>query len=426
MANGWELGLSYLNGLIHLFLNPLLYVFVLFIYLQYRKQMAVERQLFAVRIQSPLKQTIRSLGMGVVGGVIVSLLAGALGIMVQETDMWLLWFLSIGLAFIRLRYLCLAYAAGTLTLLHMLALAIPPSVDAQGIGQVWAWIANVKPAPLLGLVAILHLVEAMFVRWNAGRDASPLFVEGKRGKIIGAYHLQSLWLTPLFILVPTQTAQVLSGSLYPGWPLFSPEYTGLGYGILLLPAVTGFSDLTQTMTPFAKSVQISRQLSLYAVILLGLGYASVWIPALSLLAALFALAGHEGMVWFSRNREQNAPPFFIQPPKGIKVMAVIPGTPAEQIGILPGEVIVKVNGIAVHDKSQLYPALQANPAFCKMELLTYDNELKFVQCAVYAGNHHQLGIIVVPDSSTNYFVNINRLSLIQLVRNGMEKMKLGA
>ncbi|MGD8190228.1 PDZ domain-containing protein [Brevibacillus ginsengisoli] len=426
MASGWVLLTSYLDGMIHLLVNPLLYVFVLFIYLHYRKQMAVERQLFSVRIQSPVRQTIRSIGMGLVGGFVVSLSAGVLGIMVQETDMWLLWFLSILLAVVRLRYLCLAYSAGVLTLLHTIVSLIPFSAETQGLAQVWTWIANVKPVPLLALVAILHLVEGLLVRWNAGRDATPLFVEGKRGRIIGAYHLQSFWLTPLLILVPTQASAVVTASIYPGWPLFSPEYMGLGFGILLLPAITGFSDLTQTMTPLAKSRQISGQLVIYALILLGLSYASVWVPVLSVITALFALIGHEGLFWLSQRREQNAAPFFIQPPKGVKIMAVIPDTPAEQIGLLPGEVIVKVNGSTVQDKSQLYPALQSNPAFCKMEVLTYDNELKFVQCAIYEGNHHQLGIIVVPDSTTDYFVDLRKISLLQLVRDRMEKVKLGA
>ncbi|MGC5324828.1 PDZ domain-containing protein [Brevibacillus sp. SYSU BS000544] len=428
MAYSVELLINYLTAFVHLLLNPLLYVFVLFIYLQYRKQMVVERQLFSARIQSPLKQTVRSIGMGLVGGIIASISAGLLGIMVQETDMWLLWFLSLGLALIRIRFFCLAYSAGILTLLHMLTLLAPNPMGDQGVGIVWTWLANVNPVPLLALVGLLHLIEAMLIRWNAGRDASPLFVEGKRGRIVGAYHLQSFWLTPLLFLVPSQASGLLSTPLYPGWPLFSPENIGLGmgYGLMLLPAVTGFSDLTQTMVSKEKARQASRQLFIYALLLLGLSYASVWLPWLAVFAALYTIAGHEGLFVISQRREQSAPPYFIQSPKGIKVMAVLPDTPAEQMGILPGEIIVKVNGIPVQDKTQLYPALQANPAFCKMEVLTYNNEQKFVQCAIYAGNHHQLGIIVVPDSSTNYFVEVHKMSLIQLIKDRMEKIKLGA
>ncbi len=424
MAFNGELLLSVMKGVGWFFLNPILYVFVLFIYLHYRRQMNLERQLFAVRIQFPLLQTIRSLGMGAAGGLLVSILSAALGVVIQLQDLWLLWGIAICLALVRLRFLCFAYAAGILTLLHGLAQLAPGMAQVAGIGTVWSWLLQAKPVPLLALVAIMHLIEAWLIRWNAGRDASPLFVEGKRGRIVGAYLLHSFWLTPMALLVETAPGSGFSGALFPGWPFFSAE--GLTVGLLLLPTVTGFSDLTQTLTPERKARDIARQLGWYAVLLLALAYVANLLPPLAVLAALFALAGHEGLFWLSQWQERQRPPCFIQSTSGVKIMAVIPGTPAEEMGLLPGEVVVKVNGVAVRNKEELYPALQVNPAFCKMEVLTRGGELKFVQCAVYAGNHHQLGIIVVPDASTRVYVDLHKSSVVQLLKQKLEKLNIGA
>jgi hypothetical protein len=420
----WNLLLNVLHSMGWFLLNPLMYVFVLFIYLHYRRQMIMERQLFSVRIHAPLLQTIRAVGMGLVGGVAASVAAGALGIAVQERDLWMLWILAAALALFRLRFLCMAYGAGLLTMLHGMALLLPAPSSQQGFGIVVGWLQDVAPVPLLGMVAILHLAEALLVRWNAGRDASPLFLEGKRGRIIGGYQLHSFWLTPLALLVPVASGSGWSGALFPGWPLFAPGLDS--FALLFLPAVTGFSDVTTTMVPVHKARAIARQLVWYALVLLAVSYASVWVPPLTVAAALVAILGHEGLFWLSQRREKNAPPAFIQSAEGVKVMAVIPGTPAEEMGIKPGEVIVKVNGIPVRQKEDLYPALQANPAFCKMEVLTYDKEIKFVQCAVYAGNHHQLGIIVVPDASTQYYVDLRRLGVVQLLKQRLERLRIGA
>lgn len=417
------MALSIAYGFAAFFLNPVFYLFLLFIYLHYRRQMNLERQLFAVRIQSPFLQTIRSVGMGAAGGLLVSLLAAGLGVVVQVQDLWILWGLALIMALIRLRFLCFAYAAGVLTLLHGWAQLMPGLTEAPVIGTVWEMILQAKPLPLLALVAIMHLIEAMLVRWNGGRDASPLFVEGQRGRIVGAYMLHSFWLTPLVLFVQTETG-ALSGSLYPGWPFFSPEASS--FGLLLLPTVTGFSDMTQTTTPYRKAKQLGGQLALYAVVLLVLTALSVWAASLTVLAALFALFGHEALFSLSQFQERRRTPYFIQSPRGVKVMAVIPGTRAEEIGILPGEIIVKVNGIGVRDKEDLYPALQANSAFCKMEVLTHEGELKFVQCAVYAGNHHQLGIIVVPDATTGVYVDVKGSSVAQLIKQKLEKLNIGA
>lgn len=416
-----------LYSTVQVLLNPLLYLFVLFIYLQYRKQMALERQLFAVRLHAPLTQTLRAIGWGGVTGLVVSLAAAGLGIVVQASDILLTGFVAICLAFFRLRYLCLAYGAGVVTLLHLVALLWSQPAQLPGVGLVWGWLSEVRPAPLLALVALLHLAEALLVRAFGHRDASPLFISSKRGRIVGAYQLQSFWLAPLFLFVPTDAPTGLAGPLYPGWPLFSPGGDGAAfYALLLLPVVTGFSDWTHAMTPQQKVRESSRFLFLYALLLLGMAITAAWLPPLAVLAALFAVVGHEALVWFSRHREQSLPPVFIPSPKGIKVLDVIPGSPADELGIQPGEMIVKVNGIAVREKEDLYPALQANPAFCKLEVLTHQQEVKFLQCAVYAGHHHQLGIIVVPDEKTQYYLDIRRLSLVQLLGKQLQKRKLGA
>ncbi|MGE7272752.1 PDZ domain-containing protein [Brevibacillus panacihumi] len=416
--------LSILYGIPLLFLNPVFYLFLLLIYLHYRKQMNLERQLFAARIQTPILQTLRSVGMGLAGGVLISVLAAGLGVVIQAQDLYLVWALALILALFRLRFLCFAYAVGSLTLLHGIALITPVASEGSGwLGELWTMVGQAKPLPLLALVAIMHLIEAMLVRWNGGRDASPLFVEGKRGRIVGSYLLHSFWLTPLFLFVQMEPGAI-QGALYPGWPFFWPEATS--FGLMLLPSVTGFSDMTQTTIPYKKAVQIAKQLTLYAVALLALTALSAWLYPLILLAALFAIIGHEGMFFWSQYQERQRSPFFIQSSRGVKVMAAIPGTRAEEIGILPGEIIIKVNGIPVRHKEDLYPALQANSAFCKMEVLTYSGEIKFVQCAVYAGNHHQLGIIVVPDATTRVYVDLSRSSVIQLIKQKLERMNIGA
>ncbi|WP_400162356.1 PDZ domain-containing protein [Brevibacillus sp. TJ4] len=415
--------LSMVYGFALFFLNPIFYVFVFLIYLQYRRQMNWERQLFAVRIQTPVVQTLRAVGMGAVGGLVISLLAAGLGIVIQAQDLWLLWGLAILLALFRLRFLCFAYAAGLLTLLHGIAQVFPGLSEVAVIGVVWEMCIQAKPLPLLALAAIMHIGEALLVRWNGGRDASPLFVEGTRGRIVGSYLLHSFWLTPLVLFVPVDHG-ALQGALYPGWPFFWQEATS--YGLLLLPTVTGFSDLTQTTTPYKKALQISRQLALYGIVLLAISALAIWVYPLIIVAALFAILGHEGLFIWSQYQERQRTPYYIQSPRGVKVMAVIPGTRAAEIGILPGEIIVKVNGIPVRSREELYPALQANSAFCKLEVLTYDGEVKFVQSAVYAGSHHQLGIIVVPDSSTNVFVDLRRSSVVQLIKQKLEKLHIGA
>ncbi|MGD7665065.1 PDZ domain-containing protein [Brevibacillus laterosporus] len=408
----WNLISNYLYALVHFLLNPLLYAFLILIYLHYRKQMLWERQLFSVRIHSPLAQTLRSVGLGIVGGLFVSLVAGLLGIFIQVSDMWIAWAIALLLAFVRFRFLCLAYGTAIFTGLHGLAKLFPIAEEVSGIAKVWGWFAHANPAPLLALVALLHIVEAWFIRSHGDRHASPLFVEGKRGRVVGAYQLHSFWLTPVIVLTPVTEGALQVPALFQGWPLFSPDWSMATLGMLLLPAITGFSAITKTKTPQEKASSLSKHLFLYSFILLGISYVAVIVPSLVYVAALFAFFGHEWLGWLSARQEERLPPYYVPTGKGLKVLAVLPGTPADVMGIRSGEVIVKVNGYPISVKGDLYPALQANPAFCKMEVLTLDHEIKFTQSAIYAGQHHQLGIIVVPDERTTHFVSMQEIGFL--------------
>jgi predicted metalloprotease with PDZ domain len=86
------------------------------------------------------------------------------------------------------------------------------------------------------------------------------------------------------------------------------------------------------------------------------------------------------------------------------VLGVIPGSPAEALGITAGQTIVRVNGVRVAVKEDLHRALRQNPAYVKLELADENGEIRFMQRALYAGEHHQLGIILAPDEDVSYIV----------------------
>ena len=92
-----------------------------------------------------------------------------------------------------------------------------PNWQPEGwIGQVTSTILGLDIPALLALSAVLHFAEALLVRIQGSRFATPLFLEGKRGKLVGGYQMQSFWPLPLFLLVPA----VGGGSVLPWTPFF--------------------------------------------------------------------------------------------------------------------------------------------------------------------------------------------------------------
>jgi S1-C subfamily serine protease len=78
---------------------------------------------------------------------------------------------------------------------------------------------------------------------------------------------------------------------------------------------------------------------------------------------------------------------------GLKVLGVIPGTPADRLGIEVGENIMKVNGQLVNSIDSFYQSLQASGAYFKLDIEDLNGEIRFVQGALYQGDHHELGIL---------------------------------
>lgn len=383
-----ELLTSLGTAVIHLLIQPYYYIALLFIVLYYRRQVALERKLIHVKQHSWGLETWRTVWSGLVMGLLVSVAAVALGISLPPDAVICIWIVSLVLMLFRVRFLCFAYSIGLLGIIQFIFSFFPDALQAGTAGRLVTALREMDIPALLVLAGLLHLAEALLARWQGARLASPLFLEGKRGKVVGGYQLEAFWPLPLFLLVPSAAG---TGDL-PWQPLL-----GGGLGLVSLPVIIGFSEMTQSLLPARKAARTAGRLLAYSVVLLGVSLlASVWSP-LTLVAALLALLLHEGLNWYSALEERSTSPMFVHPPAGRKVLAVLPGSPAEELGILPGEVLLKVNGVLLTEASQLHDALRMNPAYCKLEVQNREGESKYLQRPIYAGDHHQLGMILVPD-----------------------------
>jgi len=412
LMRGMDAGLQLLT-------QPFYYISILFVMLLYRRQVLLERKLFHVRLHSWGLQTWRTFLGGLLAGLAVSVAVAFLGVSLSLGAIICIWVTSLILMLFHIRYLCFAYSIGLLGILQFV-LSWFPNLAAEGwVHTVLSTIRGLDIPALLALAAVLHFAEAVLVKLQGSGVATPLFLEGKRGKLVGGYHMQSFWPLPLFMLVPAAGG----GAVLPWTPFFGGDAWSGGFMMMALPVVIGFGEMTQSMLPKEKAAITSKRLIIYAAVVLALSMLAEWWSPLSLIAALAALLLHEGLVWYSRYEEQQRSPVFVHPVRGLRVLAVLPDSPAHELGIQPGETILKVNGTLVHSKEQLHGALRQNPAFCKLEVQNHQGESKFLQRAIYAGDHHQLGAIVAPDPRDGIAARLRPVSLITLLANKLHVQK---
>ena len=165
---------------------------------------------------------------------------------------------------------------------------------------------------------------------------------------------------------------------------------------------------------------------IYGVVIAGLAAGSVYWAPLATIAAAAALVLHEGLVWIGRFRESGRNPLYAQDGTGVRILAVLPGSPASEMGLAAGETIRKVNGAATRTKEELYAALQRQSAFSKLEVANREGHVKFVQRARYAGEHYQLGLLLAPDEAAEFVAAPAAASLWQQLRDAGARRREGA
>ena len=82
-------------------------------------------------------------------------------------------------------------------------------------------------------------------------------------------------------------------------------------------------------------------------------------------------------------------------PAGVVIAGVVPGSPGEKMGLLPGEYIRSVNGLKVSNEKELYDAIQLNAAHCRLQVIDRNGEVRLMQQVIYRHDHHRLGLLVV-------------------------------
>lgn len=381
MLNRWmQLFIGYEGYLRFPWLYVLLALLVLYLY---RRTQAVERSAFGVKVTSPLANWGLSLATGLGAGLFATACTALFRVHIDLSDVVCLWVASGLFALWNMRLTCVSYGAGLVTLVQGLALL----ASTQGLhGAVLNYLLSVHAASLLTLAAILHIAEGLLVYLTGAFDASPLFVQSRRGQIIGAFMLQKFWIAPAVL-------------------------AGIQGGVLPFPLLIGFSGLATATQP-ARMVKYTGWLTLvYGIVLLGLCLGADSLGTGFTVVAVLAIALHEVLYYTVRLSEERAAPLFVRPVRGVKVLATLPHSPARKLGLAAGETILKVGGMAVNSPYDIHFALDLNPAYVKIEVADVRGEIRFVGTPVYAGDPHQLGVIVVPDERAREYAQIYELSI---------------
>lgn len=403
------IGILFLKTFFSVPLNILFWVILLIIYYQYRKLAATEKKLFGRSRTIVSKQVINSMLYGVIGGFAASILLFLLGVSLTDIGIIYILPLALFLMFVKMRYLCFAYAGGIIALLST-SLNLFPAAVAFLENTFLEGLLHIHVPGLLSLVAVLHFTESILIRYSGHLNPSPVYIKTPEGKIVGGFTLQAFWPLPIVGLVAAAALQLpISGetlAMPDWWPLLGTEWSrmaGEEIVFLMLPLVAwlGYGDIAISTFPKEKTRISSRNLAGYSIILMILAVLTVHLPWLLFPAALFSPLGHEIVIRLGNRREFNGDYIFTSVGKGVKVLDTFPDTPAFK-AFNSGDVIISVTGEEVNSLQDFWAALHNYYPFIHLEVKNLEGKVRKEIISLPSRDLSKLGVILVPEKPPAY------------------------
>lgn len=387
-------GLELFKGFGRLWLHPLTYIFFLTALWFGLKRVKRERKNFHTRVQDVIHEITFPLLIGIIFGLLLSIIFSVVGIEIPYGMLaliFIIWLLM--LPFGNMRFLSMTTVV---SLAFIVSLFLPDG--GTGYALIDGWLKGISSLNAVGfawIIAGLFFAEALIILFNGWEKTSPKLITSERGKTIGTHEAKRLWFLPVLLLIPVGNV-----SFEGFWPLFSSGDVA-GNGFMFVPFIIGTQLAVQSEFPELGVQRIGKKLLLVSVAVIILtAVATVW-PLFAPAVGLIGVIIREGLFVLHASHEKHRASIYTNQKEGLTVLGVLPFSTADKMGIQVGEVILKVNGCDVSSQRELYEALQLNSAFCKLEVLNREGEVHFLQSSIHEGDHHQIGLLFVPDGDMN-------------------------
>lgn len=256
--------------------------------------------------------------------------------------------LSVGLSFLDKRLICLSYSGGLLVLLNF-----------------FTTYPKIKSFEIMIVISILHIIESVLIILN-GRSQWEVKYFRQNNIIVGGLVFNRFYPIPFLVFI--------------GDTMIRP---------IVLIAILSYSDFTTSSYPREKIYKTSIMIFTYSSILLLI----TLLYKNNLLSSIFALLGHEVIIYINILKEKINKPIYTEPFEGIRVLKVERRSIARKIGIREGDIILKVNRLPVENEEDLLDLMRAY----KSELIIeYFNLRKGLIQKKYKGKEKTLGIKTFP------------------------------
>ncbi|WP_066192354.1 PDZ domain-containing protein [Gracilibacillus phocaeensis] len=369
------------------FIQPFIYLFFLLIWLSGYLRMKKDRKTTGARVSPFFYETRHTWSISLIAGLLLSILAILSGFIFTVPFALLVGavMLLVGLAG-RFSWLSAGYA---LTIASLLLIVIQMYGEPYLPAFIMEYAQEIDVFFLPFLIGLLLLIEACHLWRIRSEDSFPEYIKSVRGKRIGQHRIKKITLIPILTLLPGGWIEPFAD----WWPLI--PIGEQSYALILVPYLLGFEYVVKTSLPQTAGKWLGNRHLWLALVVLLLSAGSYYIDWVGYIALAVALFGKEVIYYFLRRQEKKQRMYFQPHEQHLLVLGILADTPAVDLGLVPGEQIIKVNDQNVSTEDEFYQVINQNRAYCKLSIKDLDGEIRFAQRALYDGDHYKLGILFV-------------------------------
>jgi len=371
-------------------------------YILYRKNLKtalIQKMVMGQSIDGPFVLTISQVVIGIFAGTAASIIMSYLGVVFDETSMVdLIFLLTILVLFYNPRFVSIAYSGAILCILSLMLGYAAALTHNQALD-----ILKMDVPAVMTMVAVIQLVEGMLILLDGRRGSVPVFTN-REGTVMGGFILQRYWIAPVALLIMLHDpALAVSQSSVPTpqwWPLIGssiPADVLRNAVLMIIPfyGIMGYNTITFTMDRKRKTLESGAFKIIYSLVIFGLAQAALANKIVEVSLPVLAVAIHEGWVILQRKRELGGKPKYVSSEEGIMVLEVLPESPAAEMGIRSGDMLLAINDSKIEDEKMLTETLSQYPNFIWFSLKRENGRQEQVSYdKMFRGK--QLGLLLVP------------------------------
>lgn len=385
---------------------PLVFILItlaVVLYLKNKKIVIMQKLILGGSVNSSIELTLSQLVLGILGGVVGSLILTSLGVVFSlNSGISYLFLISIILMFIKPRLICFTYSGailGGVSILIKIASEFAPTTISNQI-------LNVDVLYLMIFVGVSHIIEGILVMIDGDRGAMPIFTN-RDGKILGGYALKRYWLLPIAIMIAVSMdnssinyiTEYIENPNW--WPLIkSPSGLALiaSSVISMVPfyAILGYSAITFTRTKREKAVSSGIHILIYGIVLTFVAQIARFGIWGEIVVIGFAPFAHEFMLKIQTKSEKKREPKFVSDEEGLIVLEVSPDSQVKEFGINIESKLLSINNKNINSEAEAYSIIKENLNNAVLKVKDSKGIIKNIE---FRHNRNtRLGILLVPRS----------------------------